>query len=154
MNKKLTVKAACEVARIHRDRFNEHVAAGRFPCAPTTIPGRTRTFDSDDMIALCLFSELIEDEVSPSRSGAIACEVARVARQNPNSPTISLLEDYFYPSMMNAYPSEKIPNPSEWGSVHFNGSRIRKVTTFNISNIRERVSKYIEEQLSIIGEAD
>ncbi len=152
MTPKLTIKAACRIAEIDRDRFNEHVAAGRFPCAPATVPGRARTFDPDDMIALCLFSEMLGDGIDAGRAGAIACEVARAARNHPDSPTITLVEDYFFPSIGNAFPTEIVPPPEDWDRVLFNGTDIRKATTFRISKLRAIIARKTDDERSIIGE--
>ena len=154
MTPKLTVKAACKVAGIDRDRFNEHVAAGRFPCAPATVPGRTRLFDPDDMIALRLFRELMDDGFGAERAGRIACEVARAAKKNPTATAIAYVEDYFVPPSGNAFPADEVPPASEWARVIFSGTDIRKVTTFNIGKMREMIAAATEAERSIIGEPD
>ncbi|PWB84011.1 MAG: hypothetical protein C3F11_03640 [Methylocystaceae bacterium] len=151
---KLTTSAACRVARIDRDRLNEHIAAGRFGCAPDTIPGRARLFDPDDMIALWLFRELIGDGLDVTRAGAAACEVARVARQYPDSNTITLIEDYFVPPTFHALPTSQVAKPEEWDTIGHGGVDVRKATTFNISKTRKLIAHYTEEERSIIGEAD
>jgi hypothetical protein len=153
-NPKLTTTAACRVARIDRDRFNEHVAAGRFPCAPRTVPGRARFFDPDDMIALWLFRELMDDGFDAARAGAIACEVATAARAHPNEPAIAYVEDYFVPPTGTAFPVSMVPDPSEWDSTLFSGTDIRKVTIFRISKMRQLIAHYTEEERSIIGPDD
>ena len=156
---KLTTVAACRVARIDRDRFNEHVAAGRFPCAPDTVPGRARLFDPDDMIALWLFREIMDDGFDASRAGSIACAVADAARRNPDARAISYVQDYFRDvvsgiSRGRAFPADDVPSASEWDQVLFNGTDIRKVTTFRIGKLREMIAHYTEEERSIIGPND
>lgn len=155
---KLTTKVACRVARMDRDRLNEHVAAGRFPCAPETTPGRARLFDPDDMIALWLFREQMDDGFEASTAGHIACEVARAARENPEARTISYVEDYFRgsrgASRGHAFPTETVPSPDKWDSVLFSGTDIRKVTTFRIGKLREMIAHYTEEERRIIGDDD
>jgi hypothetical protein len=150
---KLTTKSACRVARIDRDRFNEHVAAGRFPCAPNTVPGRARLFDPDDMIGLWLFRELMEDGFEPAKAGEIACEVANAARRYPDASTISYVQDYFG-NGGRAFPSDAVPAPSEWDNVLFSGTDIRKVTTYRIGKLRKLIAHYTAEENSIIGEDD
>ncbi|MCM5558078.1 hypothetical protein [Pleomorphomonas sp. JP5] len=154
MTVKLTTAAACRVARIDRDRFNEHVAAGRFGCAPATIPGRTRLFDPDDMIALWLFRELMDDGMDAATAGATACEVAAVARRRPEAHAVSAYYDYFVPPGVHALPADEVPDPSDWDKVMLGGSDIRKVTTFNIRKTRELISHFTEEERSIVGELD
>lgn len=150
---KLTTKAACRVARIDRDRFNEHVAAGRFKCAPNTVPGRARLFDPDDMIALWLFRELMDDGFDAGIAGVIACAVAEAARQNPEARAVSYAQDYFGFGG-DAFPANAVPDHSKWDEVLLSGRDIRKVTTFRISKLREMIAHYTEEERSIIGEDD
>lgn len=154
MTPKLTTAAACRVARIDRDRFNEHVAAGRFGCAPSTVPGRARLFDPDDMIALWLFRELMEDGSEASTAGAIACEVASAARLNPGAKAITYVQTYFDKSGGHAYPADEVPPSTEWDETLFSGTDIRKATTFRISKLRQLIAAYTEEERAIIGEND
>lgn len=149
---KLTTVAACRVARLDRDRFNEHVAAGHFGCAPATVPGRARLFEPDDMIALWLFRELMDDGYNARKAGAIACAVGEAAKFNPEAPSISYVESYFPGG--HAFPSDQVPAPGEWDTVFFSGTDIRKVTTFRISKMRELIAHYTEEERSIIGRDD
>ena len=149
---KLTTKAACRVARIDRDRFNEHSAAERFPCAPATIPGRSRLFDPDDMIALWLFRELMDDNLDASTAGKIACMVAAAARENPEAVAISYVQTRS--GSASAVASDRVPPPEEWQTARIRGSAIRKVTEFNIADTRELIAHYTEEERSIIGEDD
>lgn len=149
---KLTTLAACRVARINRDRLNEHVALGHFQCAPVTVPGRARLFDPDDMIALWLFRELMEDGFDAASAGVISCAVGSAARCNPTALAISYVE--IYAGTGNAYPADEVPAASEWEHKLFSGSDIRKVTTFNIAKIRRLVAHGTEVESSIIGERD
>lgn len=150
---KLTTTAACRIARIDRDRFNEHVAAGRFPCAPATVPGRARLFDPDAMIALWLFRELMDDGFNAEHAGRIACAVAEAARHNPQARAISYVQDYFG-SRGYALPADEVPAHSEWDSTPINGTDIRKVTTFRIGKLRDMIAHYTDEERSIIGTDD
>lgn len=153
---KLTTAVACRVARINRDRFNEHVAAGAFGCAPATVPGRARLFDPDDMVALWLFRELMDEGFNAARAGSIACEVGEAARQNPDARAISYVQDYFGNGERGfAYPADAVPDHTEWDAVLFPaGSDIRKVTTFRIGKLREMIAHYTAEEAAIIGNPD
>ena len=155
---KLTTKSACRVARMDRDRLNEHISAGRFPCAPETTTGRARLFDPDDMIALWLFRELMDDGLDAGTAGYTACKVAEAAREAPDAPTISYVEDYFRgargSSRGRAFPTEQVPPPEKWDSVFMSGTDIRKVTTFRISKLRAMISHYTEEERAIVGADD
>lgn len=150
---KLTTTAACRVARLDRDRFNEHVAAGRFGCAPHTVPGRARLFDPNDMIALFLFRELLDDGFDAARAGKIACLVAASAREKPQARAISYVQNYFGGDGY-ACPADEVPSATEWDTTLFSGTDIRKVTTFRIGKMRELIAHYTEEERSIIGPDD
>lgn len=153
---KLTTKAACHVAKIDRDRLNEHIAAGAYNCAPATVPGRARLFDPDDMIGLCLFRELMDDGLDARHAGNIACAVSRAARENPGAPAISYVQDYFIGDTALAMPFDEVPPASEWVTNLFmpGGTDARKVTTFNIAKLRKLIAHYTKEEDSIIGEDD
>lgn len=147
---KLTTVVACRVARMHRDRFNEYVAAGQYNCAPATIPGRARLFDPDDMIALWLFRELMDDGLNPATAGAIACAVGKAARQNPEAGQIAYIQKYMWPDggIAMVYP---VVNH---GWQPNDGEEIRKMTVFNIETVRRKIAFRTEEERSIIGPDD
>jgi hypothetical protein len=150
---KLTTTAACRVARLDRDRFNEHVAAGRFPCAPDTVPGRARAFDPDYMLALWYFRELMDDGFDAGRAGHIACAIADVARAHPEATAISYVQDYFG-ERGHAVPADQVPPHSEWDQKGFGVTDIRKVTTYRIGKARQLIAQYTEEERERIGPED
>lgn len=149
---RLTTKAACRVVGIDPSRFNEHVAAGNYPCAPATVPGRARLFDPDDMIGLYLFKEFLSEGTDAKQAGALACEIAHCARFNPEEPTIALVYSYF--PRPTAHPGSKVPDPSTWDDVLFSGLDIRKVLTYRIGKLRKMIAHYTEEERNTIGEND
>lgn len=151
---RLTTKAACRVAGIDRDRFNEAVARGDYPCAPPTVPGRARFFDSDALIALRLFREFTEEGMEAKRAGALACAIAECARSNPEARAISVVYNYFGPHTFSVHPSDEVPTADKWDSVHFSGTDIRKVLTYRIGKLREMLDHYVKEESSIIGDDD
>lgn len=149
---KLTAVAACRVAGIDRDRFNEHVASGRFKGAPSTTPGRARLFEPADMIGLCLFQRLIKDGFDATHAGRIACAVGLEARLHPESSAVSYVD--FSMGSPIAAPAEEVPDASEWPTTRFADREIRKVTTFNVSALRKLIAHLTEDESSTIGERD
>ncbi|MEA3540537.1 MAG: hypothetical protein U9R77_00270 [Pseudomonadota bacterium] len=149
---RLTTKAACRIVGLDRDRFNEHVAAGNFQCAPATVPGRARLFDPDDMIALYLFKEFLDEGTDAKTAGAMACEIALCAKLNPDEPTISLVYTYF--TRFTAYPTSAVPTPDQWDTVLLSGTDIRKVLTYRIGKLRQMIAHYTEVERNTIGEDD
>ena len=49
---KLRAPLACRLARVDKQRFNEAVARGEYPCAPKAIQGVSRTLTVAETIAL------------------------------------------------------------------------------------------------------
>lgn len=150
---KLTTALACKVARLDRDRFNEAVAAGYFDCAPKTVAGRARIFYPEDMIALYLYRELMEDGYAREKAGRIACAVSTCARLNPDAKAISYVETYFG-SSGDAFPADQVPASADWDETLFSGTDIRKVTTFRISKMKALIAHYTAEEISTFGPED
>lgn len=150
MTVKLTTKAACRVAGIDRDRLNEYISAGTYPCAPATTHGRARLFDPDDMLGLRLFRELMDDSYSPKVAGPIACAVALAARIQPDVRVMAYVE--FYIGSAEVHPYETVLSWGDLDRVILSGRDIRKVTLFNIGKQRDMIAHFTEEERSIIGE--
>jgi len=149
---KLTAKAACRVAGIDRDRFNEHVASGAYPCAPNTVPGRSRLFDPDDMLALRLFQDLLDDGYNAKRAGAIACTVGNAARRNPEERVIAYMDPYLGSPSATTY--TRLQELGNIDDLFTNGSDVRSVTLYRVGKLRELNAHYTEEERSIVGEDD
>jgi hypothetical protein len=148
--KRLSTSLACRVVGLNRDRFNEYVAAGSFPCAPATVPGRARLFDPNDMLTLHLFKRLMDDGYTVGSAGKIACEIGLVAKCNPEARAITYVETYF-PGGTACLP-EDVPPVESWDSEGFGPGPvkpdIRKVTTFRIAKERDLVAHYTDEETS------
>lgn len=142
--KKVSTAIACRIVGLNRDRFNEYVAAGHYPCAPSTVPGRARLFDPDDMLTLFLFKRLIDDGYTIEKAGNIACAIGLVAKSYPEERTISYVETYFTGG--TPYVTSAVPKPENWDQEVLSGMDIRKVTTFRISKERDLVAHYTDEE--------
>ena len=151
---KIRTATACKIARLDRDRFNEAVAGGYLTCVPSTSAGRARLFLPDDMLALWYYRELVEDGYTREKAGLVACAVANAAKQYRDAPAISYVEDYFGPHSGKAVPAGDVPDHSKWDTVMFNGTDIRKVTTFRVSKARWLIAQYTDEENSILGTED
>ncbi len=81
---------ACKAAGIDKQRFNEAVAAGRYPCAPAVKKGGTRTFNQDDMVALFVYARLIEQDMPASVAGEIACDLRTKLKDFPNAKEVKI----------------------------------------------------------------
>lgn len=149
---KLTTMAACRAVGLSRDRFNEYVHAGQYDCAPATVAGRARLFTPDDLLGLKLFKQNLDDGMPPKIAGEIACDVMAYAKQYPDEPVIGILTAYI--GIIRAVKPSEVPPMDLWTSVAWSGSTIRKVDYFNVAHLRALIEHAIEEERSIIGEAD
>ncbi|KPL55486.1 hypothetical protein ABB55_27300 [Prosthecomicrobium hirschii] len=155
MTPSLTTVAACRVAGIHRDRFNEFVAAGAYRCAPSTTAGRARTFAPDDILGISIFRDLMADGMTAAAAGEIACAVAEAAKANPQALAISYVRTWQTATGWTldgtAHPTDELPAPAEWNSAGERKETITRMMTFNVSLLRDLIAKRIEKERPIIG---
>lgn len=142
----LNTNAACRVVGIDPDRLNENIAAGRFPCLPSTIRGRSRVFEFEDLLALWLFRALLEKTHKAKYAGDLACKIAAVARKNPDAVAVSVVETLSGNRSVHLF--DDVPPVSEWGTVEFpmRGMIIHDVDTYNIEQIRQTIANRIQEE--------
>lgn len=69
---KVRAPLAMRIAQIDRDRFNEAVARGDYPCAPRVVAGATRIFALDDLVVLCIYGHLVNTGEAPRKAGLLA----------------------------------------------------------------------------------
>ncbi len=77
---KLGSASACRIAGIDKQRFNEIVAAGTYPCAPEVKKGASRRFGEDDLVALFIFVRLVDDDMPIRAAGSLACDIRQKLR--------------------------------------------------------------------------
>ena len=85
MDLKFRTKAACRIAMVDPQRFNEDVAAGEYPCAPKTSSGVSRVFDQFDIAGLFVYGHLMrvyDPARFPKKVAAMyACGIINALRQ-------------------------------------------------------------------------
>lgn len=140
-------QAACQIARIDRDRFNEAVAADNYRCAPPTERGSSRLFAENDLIALYIYGRLlsIQPNLPPKIAGDFACRVLRVLEQNPNAKTISYLfglaETNATVADASVFPLDATPGNPAVGRLEF-----------DIVTIRDFIHREMKAEASVVGE--
>ena len=72
-----------DIAGLNRDRFNEAVAAGNYPCAPQATRGAPRGFDEDDFAALVVYARKLDIGMPPKAAGQFACEIRKEIEKHP-----------------------------------------------------------------------
>lgn len=90
----MTSTYASEVAFINKQRFNEAVARGDYPCAPK-VEGRARSFTALDVMGLWLYGHLTNDGIPPARAGTLACEFVEVLRLHPDLEEVLIVREAF-----------------------------------------------------------
>lgn len=148
----LPTAAACDIAGIDRQRFNEDVAAGHYPCAPIGKPRVGRWFDEIDTCGLLVYSFLLtvwnNHADSPKRAAVskrvaamYACKVMEAMRANADGSTrIDFPLSGFNDNWAMAHDGDA-PNffaPLEGANVQAVGSGIATIC-FSLDGIRERV---------------
>lgn len=90
MGKSISSSDACRLARVNKQRFNEAVARGDYPCAPP-VYGRARVFAARDVFGLWLYGHLTDEGIPPARAGELACELVEVMRHYPDLQEVLLV---------------------------------------------------------------
>lgn len=90
-----SIKLACDIAGASADRFNEAVHAGFYPCAPKTKPGRARSFDRDDVVALRIYQGDMNAGMSAKAAGEKACMLRQFMHEHPDAPHAYLVSTPF-----------------------------------------------------------
>ena len=136
---KVTTRAAMEVARLDRNKFNQAVADGFYACAPTTMLGAQRVFGLSDLVGLYVFARETEAGVSARVAGLLACRVAHEVTSYPEEDRICF---------------GKGVNGVEWAlpisRANIDASRImdtkvEQIRIFHVGNIKEQLLARLDE---------
>ncbi|SIT81916.1 hypothetical protein [Pontibaca methylaminivorans] len=139
-------KLACQIAAVDPDRFNEAVHAGNYPCAPQTARGSARVFDIEDMVALRVYSRLLNQEIPPRRAGHMACGIRDVLRQHPGANrVVEIILSMGSPYYLRA-------EDFDCDATHMSGLDIMEVREFRLDLIRECIVRDLHAEAGIIGE--
>ena len=153
MPDKFRTQAACRIAEIDPQRFNEDVSDGNYPCAPETTAGKARLFDEADIAGLYVYAHLTKghgaNRYGRKLAANYACGVIKALRE------LSRIE------------KERVDIPFVAGGGHTVAEstdppvfitpleRAEVLTScFDLKAIRETVRERMEEEKNIWGEAD
>ncbi len=81
----------CELANVDRDRLNEAIARGDYPCAPETRPGARRMFGEADFIALSVYGALTSRGIPPRLAGGVACHALSAVENSPKANHLAII---------------------------------------------------------------
>lgn len=146
MSIRVRTGTAVKIAGIDRDRFNEAVSAGRYPCAPKTQAGSARVFDTDDMVALVIYGHALKMGFDLTTAGETACLVRNALGQNPNMNVAS------YRGFGDGQRVVSVPIDQPV-FTHLDGIGYAvSAQVWQIATIRTYIEKEIEIETSIVGE--
>jgi hypothetical protein len=150
---RVRVALACRIARIDRDRFNEAVHAGNYPCAPAVLKGSTRIFDPEDLLSLYIYARLLEEAVAPKNAGELACLIGEQARMHPGEARIHIARAASGTRWI--LPGSKANDAADQMLGRRNMVEpLISIKIFHIANIRKIIQLEIEEEKTILGEHD
>ena len=145
---KARTKLACRIAGIDPLRLNEAVHAGRYPIAPATKAGSSRVYEVDDIVALCIYKQLTDDEVgvSAENAGYFAGQALSKFEGQPD------VEVVFRVTCANrsSFWTTELPQPT----AVYGAGRPQIWMGFNIKALRDMVTKELEEEFHRLGEED
>ena len=143
-----TTVAACRIAGFDRQRLNDDIASGIYPCAPHGRAGVARTFDHDDLVGLHIYATLCQEfRFGKPYAAQLACEVIK-SLKNPN-----LSEDLNRIDIpMNGLPGHSRCHRDD--PTHFyasyGGSTVGSdfaAISFDLDGIRKRLQSRIDEEV-------
>ena len=144
--------AACRIARLDRQRFNDLMASGEYSCAPSTTPGVPRVFEMPDLIGLFLFTRLTERQRTVKQASEIACRIVDQVRDAVNNGRelpqfVGIGHDM--PGASFCGPGDNL-DPKATHMVH--GTPMLWTEMWNIANIAAEVRAGLANEGRIVGE--
>ena len=165
-----SVLEVCRLAGVDRDRLNEAIARGDYPCAPATRPGSRRIFAEADFIVLSVYGALTARGIPPRVAGAVACSSLSAIENAPYAEHLAIIWERdgrvkgVTPDVEGASAMMKVPTQSEYESgdpdarhrAHF---PIASVEIMNIAAFRGKfrfalARKKWEESNTLVFEED
>lgn len=154
MDLKFRTKAACRIAMIDPQRFNEDVASGDYACAPRTKAGVSRVFDEADIAGLMIYGHLMR-VYEPYRfvkkvAALYSCGVIQALRQQ--TTTNRDRADFPLDGFNDVF---TLSNDEDAPSFGAEQSKAPFATIcFDLNSILETVRLRMAEEAKILGEED
>lgn len=139
---------AAEIAMVHRQRFNEAVAEGFYPCAPATIRGATRVFDVNDIVTMRIYGRLLDRGVVPRSAGIVACGLRDLLHQYPE------LETAVYVQASLGSPVWLRLENFDSTATRISGGDVVSFETWLLKNTRKRIIHDLQEEAAVLGAHD
>ncbi|KQI67592.1 hypothetical protein AN189_14865 [Loktanella sp. 3ANDIMAR09] len=160
---KFRTKAACRIAAVEYQRFNEIVSDGSYPCAPATTSGNSRVFEEADIAGLFLYGHLMRVFAPHKFSGKIAaqfaCGVVRALREKINNEQfIDTLKEHSVADIpLNGFNDEAVlrkPDDPTFFTASSGGIAEFASVSFDLDRLLNVVRQRMEAEAQIFGEED
>lgn len=118
----ISASDVCDLARVDRDRLNEAIARGDYPCAPETRPGARRMFSEADFIALAVYGALTSRGIPPRVAGGVACRALTAIEGAADAKLLAIIWEGdgvpygVTPDIEGALATMKVPTQAEYES--------------------------------------
>lgn len=139
---------AAEIAGIDIKQFNDAVADGFYPCAPQTMRGKSRVFDVNDILALFIYRDLINQGMVPRHAGDYACGMRRLLQEHPEAKSVVFIKTSL------GSPHWVLREDFNPDATHFSGLEITYVHIWHLENRRNGIIHQLEETANILGSSD
>ncbi|AWM88626.1 hypothetical protein [Microvirga sp. 17 mud 1-3] len=147
-NLKARTALATDLAFVNRQRFNEAVAEGFYPCAPKTVRGSTRLFDVNDIVTLRIYGRLLDEGMVPRSAGLMACGLRTLLAQYPEiDRAVYVTNSLGSPVWLRAEDFDR-------DATHMSGIDIVSVREWFLKYTRERIIHELQEEANIVGSDD
>ena len=173
MAPKFKVRAgfACRIVNLDRVKFNDAVASGTYPCAPSTRSGAARIFEEEELLPLFFFARLTEFGLPAGRAGYLACQMGETARSDDAEPAERIIyvhgqtgSGFFIPNkskrpkdgeiVVNYVPEHETPTEEHPTGGHYPGTgRVLFTIDFYIKHVREIIKMHLDYEASILEKA-
>ncbi|GJE46187.1 hypothetical protein [Methylobacterium soli] len=139
---------ATEIALVNRQRFNEAVAEGFYPCAPSTVRGATRLFDVNDIVTLRIYGRLLDEGMIPRSAGQVACGLRTLLAQHPDAErVVHVTTSMGSPVWLRADEFDR-------DATDMSGTDIVSAREWYLKYTRGRVIRDLEEESNALGSDD
>ncbi|WP_375381735.1 hypothetical protein [uncultured Sphingomonas sp.] len=147
--------AACRIARLDRQKFNDLMASGDYDCAPRTSPGVPRVFERPDLIGLFLFARLTERGRTARQASDVTCRVVGIlanavigGRDLPEHVAVA------YGVNGGSFAAEA-SDVNPLGNVYLAGGASNPILlteVWNIANLGAEVDRGLAEEARVVGD--
>jgi hypothetical protein len=145
----IKTKEALKAVDLDQTTFSNAVAKGDYDYLLETMRGSSRDFDDPKLIALWIFSRLIEggngpqsERLSVKEAAKLAKRIGLAAEENPDADQI--IEMTHMNGLIKCFAASKKRHAGLLDGAQFSGAPIRDARIWDLRNIREQIARDVE----------